>query len=71
MIFVPKHLRVHECVHELFFRPVHEYVFWVSTPHVQYVFFPLIFSCPIFPVCTLPTPITFLKVSLLQLIILQ
>ena len=37
MIFFPKHLRVYLHV-ALFFRPVHEYVFWVSTPHVLFFF---------------------------------
>ena len=54
MIFFPKHLRVYLHV-ALFFRPVHEYVFWVSTPHVCVFFFHQLFSCMIFPVCTLPT----------------
>ena len=38
MIFSPKHLHVSTLMHELFFWPVHEYVFLVSTPHVCFFF---------------------------------
>ena len=42
MIFSLNFLNIYMCIpkckHELFFRTVHEYVFWVSTPHVCFFF---------------------------------